>query len=366
MHRRIKWIIGIFLFIFFATFIFYGVKLLLIQWYTAHYQEPPVTVSAQAATLETWHPMLTTVGTLKASNGVNVNSEVNGQVLSLHFQSGDHVQKGNLLVQLNDDVDQQTLQRDQAKLHADELDFQRKEILLKQNAVSESALDAARASYLQSKAAVASDNVMIEKKKIRAPFAGKIGIRQVDIGQYITSGTSIVTLQALDPMFVDFSLPEQDLPRIQNGQTITVKVDAYPNRTFEGKIIAINSLIDVNTRSIAVRASIPNSNEILYPGLFANVDVVLPELQKVITVPQSAITYSLYGDSAYVVEQKSKDKKGNSILIAVQKFVTVGERRNNIASIVQGIAVGDSVVTSGQLKLHPNAQVIINNKVAPT
>ena len=145
-----------------------------------------------------------------------------------------------------------------------------------------------------------------------------------------------------------------------------MKVDAYPNRTFEGKIIAINSLIDVNTRSIAVRASIPNSNEILYPGLFANVDVVLPELQKVITVPQSAITYSLYGDSAYVVEQKSKDKKGNSILIAVQKFVTVGERRNNIASIVQGIAVGDSVVTSGQLKLHPNAQVIINNKVAPT
>lgn len=365
MERRVRFFIGFFILIFVATFIFYGVRVYLVRWFTAHYQEPPTYVSAEKAVTQTWHPILTTVGSLKASNGVNVNSEVNGQVLSISFHSGDRVQKGDLLVQLNDDVDQKALERDQARLNADELDFKRKEILLRQNAVSQSALDAARAAFLQSQAAVASDNVMIEKKKIRAPFPGKLGIRQVDIGQYITSGTTIVPLQALDPMFVDFSLPEQDLPFIANGQTVEVSVDAYPEKIFYGKIIAINSEVNVNTRSIAVRASAPNANELLYPGLFANVSVILPKEITVITVPQSAVAYSLYGDSVYVVIEKGKDKDGKPILIAEQKYVKVGERRNNVASITQGVQAGDEVVTSGQLKLHPNATVVINNEVTP-
>lgn len=363
MQNRVKWIIGFFLFAFAATFVFYGVKMFMMRWYMAHFQEPPVYVSTVKAELKTWHPFLSAVGSLKASSGVDVNSEVSGQILSIDFQSGDHVKQGDLLVQLNDAVDQQTLLRDEAKLRFDKIDYERKELLLKENAAAPSAVDAAKAAFLQSQAAVASDNVMIAQKKIRAPFSGKIGIRQVNVGQYITSGTSIVTLQALHPLYVDFSLPEQNVPFLKKNQPITVQVDAYPNQIFNGAISAINSAVDVNTRSIAVRATIPNEKEVLYPGLFANVNVILPDEQNVLTVPQSAITYSLYGDSVYVVEQKGKDKTGKPTSIAVQKYVKVGERRADIAAITQGLQAGEEVVTSGQLKLHPDSHVVVNNSV---
>lgn len=363
MKNRITWIVGIFVLIFIATFAFYGVKLLMIHWYMSHYEEPPVTVSTTVAEKKTWHPYLSSVGSLKASNGVDVNSEVSGQIVSIDFKSGDHVKQGDLLVQLNDAIDQRNLDRDEAKLRFDKIDFERKELLLAQNAVARSSVDAAKAAYLQSVAAVASDNEMIRQKKIRAPFAGKIGIRQVNVGQYITSGTGIVTLQALDPMYVDFSLPEQDLPLIKTSQPIVLKVDAYPNQVFNGTITAINSAVDVNTRTIAVRATIPNQNEALYPGIFADVQVILPALQEVITVPQTAVSYSLYGDSIYVVENQGKDKKGQPKLIAVQKYIKVGERRDTLIAVQSGIQAGDTVVTSGQIKLHPDARVVVNNAV---
>lgn len=363
MQNRIVWIASFFLIVFIGTFIFYGVKLLMVHWFMSHYEEPPVYVSTIKAELKTWHLTLDTVGTLKASNGVEVNSQVSGQILSIVFQSGDHVKQGDLLVQLNDDVDQQALLRDEAKLRLDKVDYDRKQLLIKENAVARSAVDIAKASYLQSQAAVASDQVMIAQKKIRAPFSGKIGIRQVNIGQYITPGTSIVTLQALNPLYVDFSLPEQDLPLLHKDQDVTMKVDAYPNQLFHGKISAINAAIDVNTRSIAVRATIPNDNEALFPGLFANVSVILPDKQNVITVPQTAVTYSLYGDVIYVAEDKGKDKKGQPILTAVQKYVKVGDRHGLSVAVQEGIQTGDEVVTSGQLKLHPNARVLINNSI---
>lgn len=363
MKTRIVWVISFFLFIFAATFVFYGVKLFMMRWYMAHFQEPPVYVSAVKAASKTWHPFLSAVGSLKASSGVDVNSEVSGQILSVDFQSGEHVKQGDLLVQLNDAVDQQALQRDEAKLRFDKIDYERKEILLQKNAVARTDVDAAKAAYLQALAAVASDNVMIQQKKIRAPFSGKIGIRQVNVGQYITTGTGIVTLQALHPLYVDFSLPEQNLPLLKTGQDIRLKVDAYPNEVFYGKISAINSTIDVNTRSIAVRATVPNEKETLYPGLFANVEVILPQINNVITVLQSAITYSLYGDSVYVVEDKGRDKSGKPLPIAVQKYVKVGERRDNVVAILSGIQPGEMVVTSGQLKLHPNSHVVINNTI---
>lgn len=364
MQKRITWVVGIFIGIFIATFIFYGIKVFMVHWYMSHYQEPPTTISTAKAELKTWHPFLSAVGSLKASNGVDVNSEVSGQILSIDFQSGEHVKQGDMLVQLNDSVDQQSLLRDEAKLRFDKIDYERKQLLIKENAVARSAVDAAKAAYLQSMAAVESDKVMIAQKKIRAPFSGKIGIRQVNVGQYITTGTGIVTLQALDPMYVDFSLPEQDLPFLKNSQDINLKVDAYPQQLFQGKIMAINSLIDINTRSIAIRAIVPNQNETLYPGLFAEVEVILPQLENVITVPQTAVTYSLYGDSIYVVEEKSKDKKGHPQFIAVQKYVKVGERRNDVIAINSGIQAGDTVVTSGQLKLHSGARVLINNAVS--
>ena len=363
MKTRLIWIISFFLFLFVATFIFYGIKSYLIYSFMKNYQEPPVYVATTKAVATTWNPFISAVGSLKASNGVDVNSEVSGQILSLNFQSGQNVNQGDLLVQLNDQVDQQSLLRDEATLRFNKVDYSRKETLLKENAVARSAVDAAKAAYLQATAAVACDNVMIAQKKIKAPFAGRIGIRQVNIGQYITTGTSIVSLQALNPLYVDFSLPEQDLSLLKTGQEITVTVDAYPNQLFQGKISAINSMIDVNTRSIALRATILNEKEILYPGLFAKVQVILPKIQNVITLPQSAITYSLYGNSVYIVVTKGRDKKGNPELIAVQKYVKVGDRRDNVVAITEGIKAGDLVVTAGQIKLHPDAVVKINNTV---
>lgn len=356
-HRRLKWIVIGFLVLFLGTFIFYGVKTVMIRAFMKNFKEPPVTVSAEKAVLKTWHPLLTAAGTLKASNGVDVNSQVSGQITAIYFESGVHVKQGDVLLQLDDSVDQQALLRDQAALRYNQVDYNRKTALLKQKAVAQSAVDSAKAAYLQSEAAVESDKVLIAQKKIKAPFAGKIGIRQVNVGQYITSSTAIVSLQALDPLFVDFSLPEQNLPLLQVNQIVMVHVDAYPNEAFQGKITAINSAVDVNTRTIAVRADVPNATEKLFPGLFANVDVVLPTENNVLTVPQSAVTYSMYGDSVYVIETKGKEKT------AVQKYVLVGDRRDNVVAITKGIQAGDEVITSGQLKLHPGSTVVENNTV---
>ncbi len=363
MHKRIYWFVGFFIFVLVATFVFYGVKRYMVSWYMSHYQEPPVYVSTTKVVQKVWHPYLSAVGSLKAFKGVDVNAEVSGQVLSIHFQSGDRVKKGDLLVQLDDQVDKQSLERDKAKLRLDKLDYGRKQKLLAQNAVSRSAVDAARAAYLQSHAAVASDQVMLSKKQIRAPFDGKIGIRQVDVGQYLTPGTGVVSLQALNPMFADFSLPEQFLSKLYKGQIIRITVDAYPGKQFYGKIMALNAKIDVGTRSIDVRALVPNENEQLYPGLFADVKVILPEKANVITLPQTAVTYSLYGDSVYVVEKKGKDKQGKPLSVAVQKYIKVGERRENVIAVTSGLKVGETVITSGQLKLHPNSRVTVNNAI---
>src|SRR3990167_283863 len=233
--RRLAIAIGIFAFIFIASFVFYGVKSYMIRAFMKNFKEPPVTVSATKVTATTWHPSLQSAGTLKASNGVDVNAQVNGIVTGIFFESGKHVKQGEQLLQLDDSVDQQTLLRDQAALRFDKIDYDRKQALLRRNAVAQNAVDAAKAAYLQAAAAVQSDEVMIAQKKICAPFAGRLGIRQVNLGQYITPSVNIVTLQALNPLFVDFSLPEQNLPLLKIGQSITLQVDAYPNQVFQGK-----------------------------------------------------------------------------------------------------------------------------------
>lgn len=355
--KRLKWILIAFIIVFVLTFVFLGVKFFMIKRFMANFKQPPVTVSAEKAISKTWHPYLTAAGTLYASKGVAVNSQVNGQITDIYFKSGSHVTQGEVLVQLDDSADQQALLKDEAQLRYNEVDYKRKETLVKEKAVAQSATDAAKAAYLGSEAAVAADKVAIAHKKIIAPFSGKLGIRQVNIGQYLTPSTFIVTLQALDPLYADFSLPEQDLPKLSVGQDVTVAVNAYPNELFHAKIMAINSAVDINTRTIMVRADLPNPDEKLLPGQFADVNVMLPAVDNVITVPQSAVAYSMYGDSIYVVEQKGKEQ------IAVQKYVTVGDRHGNFVAIAKGIQAGDMVVTAGQLKLQPNSPVVINNTV---
>jgi len=229
--------------------------------------------------------------------------------------------------------------------------------------VSKSTYDQALATLRQAHAQVNKSLVMIGKKNIRAPFSGKIGIRQVNIGQYINPGDTLVSLQSLDPLYVDFSLPEQYLKSLYLNQRISIEVDAYPDEKFYGKITAINALVTEATRSINVQGTLPNTNYRLYPGSFANVNVYLPKRKSVVTVPQTAMTYSLYGNTVYVVEQKGKDRKGKPILRAYERYVTVGPMKDNVVVIKKGIKASEIVVTSGQNKLQNGTRVVINNNV---
>jgi len=362
MKKRFGLVILILVIIFGGTFAWYRVRVSFTKSYIAHFKAPAVAVSTQVAAKKTWNPMLKAVGTLTAINSINVSSEVNGQVIQLYFKSGQLVKKGDPLIQLEAAVYQQTLYNHIAQLNLDQITYERQVTLYKTRSTSKSAVDAAQAKMLKSRAQVKTAQVMLARKKIKAPFDGRLGIRQVNIGQYVTPGVALVPLQSLNPLLVDFALPEQDLRLLSNGQKIKIKTDAYVGELFKGKITAINSKVNVITRSISVRATIPNNDGRLYPGLFADVSVILPQKQNVITIPQTAITYSLHGDSVFVVT-KSKDKKGKTILIATQKFVTVGDRRGIVIAIKKGVKAGDVVVTSGQLKLHSGAHIIVNNTV---
>lgn len=362
MAKRLIFIIIVLVIIFGGTFGFDIVRRYFMRQYFSHFQPPPVTVSITRASAETWHPTLNSVGTLQAVNGVDINSRVSGQVVAIYFQSGQTVKKNQQLIQLDDAIDQQTLKNDMATLQLAKLTYQRRlQVFEKTRGAAKSDVDEAKAKLLQAEASVATAQLNIYYKNIKAPFAGKIGIRKVNIGQYVTAGQSLVTLQSLNPLYVDFSLPEQDLDRVYTDQPIQITVDTYPNEVFKGKVTAINSKVDIETRSILIRATIPNKDQKLYPGVYANVTVILPEKKNVITVPQTAVTYSLYGDSVYVVSKKGKDKKGKPILIAQQRFITVGPRKGTVVSVLKGIQPGENIVTSGQIKLRSGSRVTINN-----
>jgi len=361
-NKKLIVVVTILCVIFGGTLAWYVLKKTLIHHFLANFELPAAAVTTTTVKTETWNPTLRAVGSLKAVNGVEVNSDVSGQVTEIYFKSGQMVNKGDPLVQLDDSVDQQTLNTDIAQLSLNTMNFKRQQKLYKKNATSKSALDAAQANMLESQAAVATAKVMIQKKKIKAPFAGKLGIREVDIGQYITPGQSLVLLQSLDPLYVNFDLPEQNIADLHLGQQIVITTDAIANKTFTGSITAINSAVDVSTRSISVQATIPNEDRALYPGLFADVNVKLSQQFNVITIPQNAVAYSLYGDLVYVIK-KSKDREGKPDLIAVQKFVKVGDRQGTMVSILEGLEVGEQIVTTGQLKLHNGSRVVINNTI---
>ncbi|MCH9769312.1 MAG: efflux RND transporter periplasmic adaptor subunit, partial [Gammaproteobacteria bacterium] len=328
-----------------------------------NFKPPAVTVSTTPVVLKTWHPELHAVGTLKAINGVEVSPELAGQIREIYFSSGQIVKMAQPLIQIDDDLDRQQLKNDMAQMQLNKVNYQRQLQLYETRATPKSSLDDAAAKLVQSQAAVEADRVRIAKKLIKAPFAGKLGIRNVNLGQYVKPGDNLVPLQQLNPLHCDFTLPEQDLKFLAVGLPINIKVEAYPGELFNGKLTGVNSLINVNTRTVVARATIPNTDNRLYPGVFADVDVVLPVLNNVITIPQTAITYSLYGDTAYVVTESGKDKKGQPILMAKQRFIQVGERRGNVAQILKGLKPGEIVVTAGQLKLQNDTEIKINNTV---
>lgn len=321
--------------------------------------QPPATVSAAEVQVENWQPYLHSVGSLTATQGVYVSNEVAGQVQKIQFQSGQQVQQGDVLVQLDDSVDRAELQGLIAERRLAEVQFNRTAKLIKQKSISRSDYDAAQAQLQSAQANVASKRAVIEKKSIQAPFAGVLGIRQVDVGQYLAPGSQIVSLQQLDPIYVDFSIPERNLPQVSSGQAVRVRVQGYKDQLFEGKVSAINARVDSATRMVTVRATLANPDGLLRPGMFAEVRTVLPMQSGVLTLPRTAVSYAPYGDSVFVIEPQEGGK-----LTVQRKQVQTGATRGGRVEILSGLEAGTRVVSAGQVKLRNGQSVRIDNSVA--
>ncbi|WAK03924.1 efflux RND transporter periplasmic adaptor subunit [Methylobacter sp. YRD-M1] len=320
---------------------------------------PPVVVAVTQVKWEQWQPYLTSVGSLVAVAGVDVSNELAGKITAIHFESGQSVRKDQLLVTLDTSTDEAELRGLQADAQLAQVRLERHEKLIVKQFVSRSDYDLSRAQLAQAQAAVKAKLSVIAKKRIRAPFDGKLGIRLVDIGQYLAEGSAIVPLQQLDPIYVDFTLPEQHLGGLAVGQQMTVTVQAYPGKLFRGSISAINPLVDIETRSIKLRATLANPEQILRPGMFADVRVLSSQKQDVLTLPDTAITYNPYGDSVFVIES---DAQG---LTVQRRQVETGETRAGRVQIVKGLQAGERVVSAGQVKLRNDMPVRIDDRPAP-
>lgn len=330
--------------------------------------KPPVSVAVATATERPWQARLPTIGTLKALQGVDLSLETDGTVTDVHFQSGQKVKAGQPIVQLDSAVETALLETAQADLGLAQVDYSRGSQLVGSQAISKGEFDRLSAVLKKSKATVNQLKAALGKKSILAPFSGTIGIRQVDVGDYVATGTMIATLQDLSSLYVDFFVPEQSIPKIAVGQPVQIIVAAFPSEQFPGKITAINPKVENSTRNVQVRATLANPDGKLLPGMFASLEVLLPDPQPRIVVPESAITYTLYGNSVYVVTQKKaedgsvdKDDKGEPILIAERRFVETGERRDAQVMITKGVQKGEQVVTAGQIKLDNGAHIAISD-----
>ena len=329
-------------------------------------QAPPVTVSAIKAEYVPWQPQLKAVGSLRAVRGVDVTSEIAGLVQTIHFKSGDKVAADQLLVQLNADSDTALLHSLEAAAELADTVYERDKKQYEAQAVSKATLDSDAADLKVKRAQVKQQAAIVEKKSIRAPFSGRLGISTVNPGQYINPGDKVVTLQSLDKIYTDFYLPQQELSRIFLGQPVVVTTDTYPGRTFSGKITAVNPKVDPDTRNFQVEATISNPRHELLPGMYASVEVKAGAIHSYLTLPQTAVTFNPYGETVFVIEKSGKGPDGKPLLTVRQAFVTVGPTRGDQIAILKGINENDIVVTSGQLKLKNGSRVIINNQVQPS
>jgi membrane fusion protein (multidrug efflux system) len=296
--------------------------------------------------------------------GVDVTTEVAGLVRKLNFKSGDEVKEGQVLAELNDESDVALQASLQASADLAQTVLTRNQAQLDAEVISKAEVDSDAADLKSKKAQVAQQAALVAKKTLRAPFSGKLGITTVNPGQYLNPGDKLVTLQQIDPILIDFYIPQQQLPQVAIGQAVTVTSDAYPGVVFNGKINAINPKVDANTRNVMVEAAIPNAKRQLLPGMFANVKVNSGAEARYLTLPQTAITFNPYGDTVFVVNEK-KDPDGKSTLTAQQVFVTTGPTRGDQIAILKGIEAGAQVVTSGQVKLKNGTPLAINNTVLP-
>ncbi|MGB7034559.1 MAG: efflux RND transporter periplasmic adaptor subunit [Xanthobacteraceae bacterium] len=352
--------------VFGGVFGFQVFKAAMIKKFMSTMSAPPQTVSALKASYDEWQPQIEAVGTLRAVKGADLSLQVSGIVDSISFNSGDDVQQGALLMKLRAEDDIAKLESLQATAELDALTDQRDLKQFKIQAVSQATLDTDAANLKNAKAQVAQQQAILDEKSLRAPFAGHLGIRAVDLGQYLSAGTTIVTLQALDPIFLDFFVPQQSVDQVRLGQSVIVKVDAFQGRTFTGEIAAINPKVDQSSRNVQVRATLKNADHKLIPGMYATVDIETGAPQKYITLPQTAITYNPYGDTVYIVEKNAAGADGKPNLVARQSFVTTGSTRGDQIAVLKGVKDGDMIVTAGQIKLHNGSAVLIDNSIVPS
>ncbi|MFJ9989101.1 efflux RND transporter periplasmic adaptor subunit [Pseudomonas putida] len=321
--------------------------------------KPAISVAAAKAEQRQWQERLPAVGSLKALQGVELSLEVAGTVKRLHFDSGQQVKVGQLLLELDSEQEAALLGTAQADLGLAKVDFGRGSQLVGDSAISRGEFDRLTAQYRRNQAVVEQLKASLAKKSMKAPFSGTIGIRQVDVGDYLASGTVIATLQDLSSLYVDFNVPEQALPQLSLGQQVLVQVAAFPGQTFPARLSAINPKVEESTRNLLLRATLANPDGKLLPGMFASLLVLLPDPQLQVVVPESAVTYTLYGNSVYVVGEKKADD-GQSHLVAEQRTVQTGERRDGVVVVRKGLQAGEQVVTAGQLKLSPGAAIRIS------
>ncbi|QBB71250.1 efflux RND transporter periplasmic adaptor subunit [Pseudolysobacter antarcticus] len=349
-----------------GIFGFQAFKGSMIKKYMASAGNPPQTVSSIKATVEDWQPQIEAVGSLRAFRGADLSSEVAGIVEEIKFESGAEVKADSVLVQLRAEDDIAKLESLKAAAGLAGITYKRDQAQFAAKAIAQAVVDTDAANLKSANAQVAQQAALVAKKTIRAPFAGRLGIRAVDIGQYLQPGTKVVTLQSLDPIFVDFSLPQQSLSQIKVGQTLVALSDAYPNEKFSGEIAAINPVVDAATRNVQVRATLKNDQLKLLPGMFATVDIASGAANHNITLPQTAITYNPYGNTVYLVNHDGKDDKGKDKFVAKQVFVNTGGTRGDQVTVLDGVKEGDEVVTSGQVKLRNGSTILINNSITPS
>lgn len=326
---------------------------------------PPEVVTSTSVQADTWEASLTAIGSLDAVQGVTLTAEMTGKVVHIAFEAGNRVSSGALLVQQDISVEQAQLRAAEALSELARINFERAKTLLPNNAISQSDYDSSQAQLTEALAQVDNIRAMIAKKTIRAPFSGRLGIRQVNLGQIINDGQAIVTLQSLGPVFVNFLLPQQQLAKIRTGLQVRVESNALPGQYIPGEITAIESEVDSATRNIRVQALLANPDDQLRPGMFADVTVVLPEVKDVLTIPATAVLYAPYSDSVFVIESK-KDEAGEPAGKTVrQQFVSLGEKRGDFIVVTAGLEAGETIVSAGVFKLRNGQDVVVDNKLAP-
>ncbi|HXO67336.1 MAG TPA: efflux RND transporter periplasmic adaptor subunit [Bradyrhizobium sp.] len=365
--RTVRWfiIVGVLLALLVGGLVgFNAFRTKMITQFFANNKPPPAAVTVAQAKSEVIPNLLTAVGDLAAVHQVNVTSDVSGRITEILFTAGTEVKAGSPLIQLFDAPEQADLASFKAQATVAQLSLDRAKQLASRQFGPQATVDSTQAAFDQANAGIARTQAVISQKLVRAPFDGELGVRRVEVGQFLTAGTQIVTLTDLSMLYLNFTVTEKDSGNLKVGQTVRILVDAYPGRTFEGKITTIEPQIATDTRNIRVQATITNPDKILKPGMFATTTVVLPDKQPVVTVPETAVDYTLYGDSVYLITEK-KEEDGRTSLTAVRTFVRTGNRIDGRAEILSGLKDGDRVVAVGQLKLQSGAAVTISTDPAP-